>query len=297
MITPREWARSIVVFKGMMLWVTGGRYNGSDLYTTELVTTHSAMPGPNLPFSMRHHCLVKINEQKAILQHANHTWMYSIHDKEISRYALQGPDLPLSIYSGSCGFLTDMGTGIDLMVITGGYVVVNITPTDRNLTEAERNNTRSEENYTRTRDNQTEAEKNYIRSKGNYTREDGNYTRIQDNQTETGTAKVEMIKETLLWNLGTNEIIQGPTLDKPTSQLPAITTPDRKSFLVLVDSLTTQWAEDFTTSIISYLYRLQCRNLKCWWTKMPHDIHNSARFQVLMFLPSAHCKGKVEQRQ
>ncbi len=124
MTTNRRHASSIVINKGRILWITGGR---TQIYakfnSTEFVSIASGRsdPGPDLPQPLGHHCILSLDESTAVViggqWRSETTWFYSFE----SGVWTSGPNLTHGRHDHVCGAMKDSLTGKRIAVTTTGY--------------------------------------------------------------------------------------------------------------------------------------------------------------------------------
>ncbi len=140
----RSSAASIVIHNDTTLWITGG-FNGSkQLKTTELISISSSkqnqiQPGPDLPFVVRRHCLVKLNSTTAMMiggisenyEDLKSTYFLDIPTTDGLRSItgiVKGPDLSATRYGHDCVVLTDpRDENRQIVVVAGGCCSGNVT--------------------------------------------------------------------------------------------------------------------------------------------------------------------------
>ncbi len=131
MIINRNEGASVALDNGRTLWVTGGLdsdYHMSKptniIAKTEFVAYGSSHPGPNLPMSLKSHCIVKINASSAIIIGGNAddkrqggTWIVN----SAAQSWTKGPDLITGRELHSCGLITDLRDGSKMVIAAGGW--------------------------------------------------------------------------------------------------------------------------------------------------------------------------------
>ena len=127
-------AASSVVLNQTTLWIVGGIDPTASMHnSTEFITGESSVKGPSLPFFIKNHCMVKINETAIyiiggvlnislndtawIKRLSNKTW---IINPEKDFQMTEGPELTVPRSGHSCGKFRTNGKFI--IVVAGGYV-------------------------------------------------------------------------------------------------------------------------------------------------------------------------------
>ncbi len=142
LLATRVGADSLVTDNGTTLWITGGLDNETDSQSTELINVNDedGVPilGPQLPFSLKHHCLEKIAsnivilvgglDKKGILSMNS----FSIRLDTKIRWQSQ-PHLLEARFKHACGVVKDESIpGEMIVIVAGGLVLKNglLTATD-----------------------------------------------------------------------------------------------------------------------------------------------------------------------
>ncbi len=111
------------------LWVTGGMSATDFLDSTELVDLKTSEFGPLFPTKLASHCLVKLDESRAlltggfymtstsqVLETAN-TYLY---DNVVEKWTLHGP-LLIGRYTHACGYIQDKADSqLSMAIVVGG---------------------------------------------------------------------------------------------------------------------------------------------------------------------------------
>jgi hypothetical protein len=126
MLEERYYSASLTL-NSSHLWITGGyNYNGNGkLQTSEFVSFgQPSVKGPDLPYSVQRHCLVRVNSSTALLcggyndQYLNECHYMDLEDHSWS----QGPSMMTKRRSHSCGiFKSAAHQGRNMVIAAGGY--------------------------------------------------------------------------------------------------------------------------------------------------------------------------------
>jgi hypothetical protein len=108
------------------LWVTGGWFNDVYLQTSEYVSIgQAAVKGPDLPYAVTEHCLVRVNSSTALLCGGlnNGGYLNECHFMDLEDHSWsQGPSMMTKRKDHSCGiFKSAAHQGRNIVVAAGGY--------------------------------------------------------------------------------------------------------------------------------------------------------------------------------
>jgi hypothetical protein len=125
MLEKRGYAASLTL-NTTHLWITGGlNSSGIALQTSEFVSIgQNAVKGPNLPYAVHLHCLVRVNSSTALLcggnngEFLNACYYMNLEDHSWS----QGPSMITKRIQHSCGmFKSATHQGRSVVIAAGGY--------------------------------------------------------------------------------------------------------------------------------------------------------------------------------
>ncbi len=121
---PRVNSPAISVDNSTRLWLLGG---GIAIQSTELIGPGDvAIPGPNMPAMLKHHCAVELADGYVMIiggydieldERSDKSW---IKDPYFDNF-LPGPNLTAGKNSMACGVLYDDDAGEEIVVVAGGY--------------------------------------------------------------------------------------------------------------------------------------------------------------------------------
>ena len=84
---PRSGSASVMTKNG--LWITGGFYgwneNNTVLYSTEFVTPTQSIMGPEIPYAMAGHCIIKISDSTVMFTGGAYRYNTETEGSEINR--------------------------------------------------------------------------------------------------------------------------------------------------------------------------------------------------------------------
>ena len=92
----------------------------------------------------------------------------------------------------------------------------------------------------------------------------------------------DYLKSTEILDLETNKWIAGPDLDYRIGFASGVTTPDRESFL-FVGGIN----HDKSLKLEDTIYKLECHNLECMWTKVYEKLEGKRFAFLAAFLPDS----------
>jgi hypothetical protein len=107
------------------LWITGGSNGNGRLQTSEFVSIgQPAVKGPDLPYAVYRHCLVRVNSSTALLcgGYSNGQYLNECHYMDLKDHSWsQGPSMITSRYHHSCGiFKSAAHQGRNVVIAAGG---------------------------------------------------------------------------------------------------------------------------------------------------------------------------------
>jgi hypothetical protein len=126
MLEERGYSASLTL-NSSHLWVTGG-YNGNGwLNTSEFVSIgQPSVKGPDLPYAVYLHCLVRVNSSTALLcgGRNNGGYLNECHYMDLEDHSWsQGPSMMTKRRDHSCGiFKSAAHQGRNVVIAAGGYI-------------------------------------------------------------------------------------------------------------------------------------------------------------------------------
>jgi hypothetical protein len=109
------------------LWITGGENSNGYLQTSEFISIgQPAVKGPDLPYEVQLHCLVRVNSSMALLCGGeNGDYLNECHYIDLEDHSWsQGPSMITRRRSHSCGiFKSSAHQGKDVVIVAGGYAM------------------------------------------------------------------------------------------------------------------------------------------------------------------------------
>ncbi len=130
MAIPRQYHASFLIGPETLFVSGGSTLNWKLFNSTEYVQPGlPATPGPDLPYPVEMHCMIKVNVSIGILA-GGRTWdglnpepteQTLAYDIDINQWSIQPKVLMTARYASACGRVVDRWTGDPVAIIVGGF--------------------------------------------------------------------------------------------------------------------------------------------------------------------------------